>query len=56
MAKIILTFKDSEALTEVTAAEKKVTDKFIEYDEYVTIEIDTETKTARVVPLLEGNS
>jgi hypothetical protein len=29
---------------------KSVVDKFIEYDEYVYIELDTEKQTARVIP------
>jgi hypothetical protein len=30
---------------------KKLTSKFIEYGEYITIEIDTETQEAKVVPV-----
>lgn len=30
---------------------RKVAEKFIEYGEYITIELDTETGTATVIPL-----
>jgi hypothetical protein len=30
---------------------QKVTDKFVEYGEYVRIEFDTQTQTATVVPI-----
>ena len=55
--KIQITFKSPDALDCATANlsedEKdeaaEVIEKFIKYDEYITIEFDTETKTARVL-------
>ena len=44
------------AMEDMTDAERKIAaasgviDKFIEYDEYVYIELDTVTKTAKVLP------
>lgn len=40
-------FKDFNDLPDEVDA---VIDKFVRYSEYVTIELDTETQTARVVP------
>jgi hypothetical protein len=36
-----------------SANRQKALAKFLEYDEYLTIEIDTETQEARVVPVKE---
>ncbi len=55
--KIQITFKSPGALDCATANLSKdekdeaaeVIEKFIKYDEYITIEFDTETKTARVL-------
>jgi len=55
--KIQLTFKTpdvvDDTLVDLTSEEvalaKKVISKFVKYDEYVTIEIDTETQTAEVL-------
>ena len=42
--------EDIRTLPPTAAAIKR---RFVEYDEYVTIELDTETKTARVIPVGE---
>ena len=55
--KAILTFKNPDymvdGLEDCSAPErskfKKLCEKWLEYDEYIRIEIDTETKTARVL-------
>ena len=56
--KFIATFKDPDYMVSgdygpEVAAQKKILKnllgKFLEYDEYIRIEIDTETKTARVL-------
>ena len=52
--KIVLTFKDPDYMSDnghavLTKKVQKVISKFLEYDEYVRIEIDTEKKTARVL-------
>ena len=57
--KIKIVFKTPDVLDNVlnTLSENEqwkmaaVAEKFIKYGEYVTIEIDSETETARVVPL-----
>jgi hypothetical protein len=55
MAKFTVTFKDPDYSKDSDAPKdaQKLTDKFFEWDEYVTIEFDTVTKTARVVPVAE---
>lgn len=49
--KFVVTFKDPDYM--IDGAEKskveKILGKFLEYDEYLTIEIDTEKKTAKVL-------
>ncbi len=63
MAKFRATFKDPDyyledekgedlSSTELTSV-RKLTDKLFQWNEYVTIELDTETGTARVVPTAE---
>jgi hypothetical protein len=56
--KISITLKDPDYIVssdDISALEKSgVLDKFVEYNEYVTIEFDTVTKTARVVPVKEN--
>ena len=42
--------EDEEKWEDYNAA-RTVVDKFIKYEEYITIEFDTETCTAKVVPL-----
>ncbi len=58
--KIRITFKTPDAVfyaleevadTEDLAPIKKAIDKFIKWDEQVTIEVDTETSTAIVIPV-----
>lgn len=59
MSKLFLTFKDPDHHTQadgtdrrvLTAAEAKAKAKFVEFDEYLVIEIDTAKRTARVVPV-----
>lgn len=57
--KFAMTFRDPDHSrdTEPKAATKLIADKlaakFIEWDEYVTIEFDTESQSARVVPVAE---
>ena len=55
-----LTFKDPDHHVEpgqgleprpLTAAEAKAKAKFIEFDEYLVVEIDTAKRTARVIPV-----
>jgi hypothetical protein len=57
MAKFRVTMKDpdySRAESVYDPPEvREVLDKFIEYDEYITIEFDTETRAARVIPIKE---
>ena len=52
--KIILTFKDPDYISDnghsvLTEKVKKIISKFVEFDEYIRIEIDTEKKTATVL-------
>lgn len=52
--KLILTFKDPDYMSDnghavLTEKVKKVISKFVEFDEYLRIEIDTEKKTAKVL-------
>jgi hypothetical protein len=61
--KLTLTFKDPDHactreldganvdvwVSKLPARERAAVERFVEWDEYVTIEIDTETRTARVV-------
>lgn len=42
---------DGEEREELKAVMKETANKFIEYDEYVVLEFDTETKTATVLPI-----
>lgn len=58
--KFTITFKTPDAVDEAirgiesvhdVAAAHQVCDKFFEYDEYVTIEIDTKKGTATVLPV-----
>jgi hypothetical protein len=42
---------DSEEKQEMKEAMEDVAEKFVEYDEYVTIEFDTDGQSATVVPL-----
>jgi hypothetical protein len=58
--KATLTFKNPDYFEDLgdvqpTAAERKRLDKlkrkFLEYDEYVVVELDTETGTATVMPV-----
>jgi hypothetical protein len=63
MAKFTATFKDPDyGLCDdrgnITRDKKAVAlaEKFFEWDEYVTVELDTETQTARVVPVSETQS
>jgi len=58
LSKLFLTFKDPDHHTQadgtdrvLTAAEAKAKAKFVEFDEYLVIEIDTAKRTARVVPV-----
>jgi len=58
VSKLYLTFKDPDHAVQVdgsertlTAAEAKAKAKFIEFDEYLVIEIDTTKRTARVIPV-----
>ena len=57
MAKFQITFKDPDRTVQrdepLTLSEQKLASMFFEYDEYVTLEFDTVTKTARVVPVSE---
>jgi hypothetical protein len=60
MAKFSITLKDPDyavnghGTTRPNPAERAVIDAFVEWDEYVTLEFDTVAKTARVVPVKEG--
>jgi hypothetical protein len=56
--KIQLTFKDPDYSTDpgvqsTTRVDRAFINSFIEYDEYITVEFDTEQKTTRVVPVKE---
>jgi len=61
MTKLYLTFKDPDHAVQIdgadtdtrplTAAEAKAKAKFIEFDEYLVVEIDTAKRSARVVPV-----
>jgi hypothetical protein len=56
MAKFICTFKDPDYATEgeymnAASATVALKDKFIEYDEYISVEFDTATGAARVLPV-----
>jgi len=56
--KIDLTFKTPDVLEDIKSDVErdlviKLAKKFVRYDEYIKIELDTETGTARVVPLSE---
>ena len=42
---------DSEERKELKEAMEDVAEKFVEYDEYITIEFDTDGQTATVLPL-----
>ena len=56
MAKFSITLKDPDysiVPIVLTPSQIAVKDDFIRWDEYVTIEFDTATKTARVVPVKE---
>lgn len=59
--KFHITFKDPDGvydslsdagidINEMDTEVEWVVDKFLDYKEYVTIELDTETQTARVIP------
>lgn len=62
MAKFTVTFKDPDYSTDgdrdTLLAESTVALKatFLKWGEYVTLEFDTETKSARVVPVKEFTS
>ena len=53
--KIQLTFKTPDVLEDLSESDrgvaKAVIAKYVEYDEYVTIELDTETGEATVLPV-----
>ncbi|HWX31175.1 MAG TPA: hypothetical protein VNZ53_27520 [Steroidobacteraceae bacterium] len=55
--KVKMTFKDPDRYVHGQAGEEipdeaaALVRRYVEFDEYVTIEFDTETKTATVVPL-----
>ena len=53
--KIQLTFKTPDVLEDLSEGDrgvaKAVIAKYVEYDEYVTIELDTETGEATVLPV-----
>lgn len=57
--KVKLTFKSPDVLEQVMNELdedqqdelKEVADKFIKHEEYITVEIDTDTKTCTVVPV-----
>ena len=62
MAKIQITLKDPDGVWDSVTSYgydmnglpddvSAVVDKFVEYNEYVTIELDTETGEARVLPV-----
>ena len=62
MAKFRIAMKDPDYSVDSVGADKvknqifrnhPVVAKFMEYDEYVTIEFDTDARTARVVPVAE---
>lgn len=59
MAKFTCTFKDPDYNkpnfegTSVAQAADRLKAKFVEWDEYITVEFDTDKGTARVVPLKE---
>ena len=50
-SKIRLMFKDPDAIGDPGVADDPVVKKFVEYGEYVTIEIDLRTGRARVLPV-----
>ena len=52
MAKFQITFKE-QRFKPLTLSEQKLASMFFKYDKYVTLEFDTVTKTARVVPVSE---
>jgi hypothetical protein len=62
MAKVVLTFKTpdavSDALKDLTpgdaAAVEELAEKYVEYGEYVHVELDTEKQTCRVRPVKKG--
>jgi hypothetical protein len=58
MAKFTVTFKDPDYSVQngVTGRDVQLKAKFIEWDEYITIEFDPATQTARVVPVAETRS
>lgn len=62
MAKFSITLKDPDygvndrEKMNSRRLESLLVDKFLEWNEYVTIEFDTVTKTARVVPVAEMKS
>lgn len=58
--KFTLTFKTPDVTDEINELDadyddilsaKDLADKFVQYDEYVTIQFDTETQTAVVLPV-----
>lgn len=57
MAKFTCTFKDPDYGVDNCELKeeqrRKLTDKYFEWNEYVTLEFDTETKAVRVVPVKE---
>src|SRR5579872_6508746 len=55
MSKVRVTFKDSDALgfLDHNAISNSLKDKFIQWNEYITVEFDNQKGTCRVVPLAE---
>ena len=60
MAKFSITFKDPDysvssgsITTNQSGSGRALVQSFLQWNEYVTIEFDTTTKTARVVPVAE---
>ena len=56
MAKFSISMKDPDhnISTPVTPSMQVLLDKYLEWGEYITVEFDTVTKTARVVPVKEN--
>jgi len=61
MAKFFITMKDPDYGIDIegsprtlNANEMKLLEKFVEWNEYVTIEFDSDSKTARVVTVKES--
>lgn len=56
MIKLVCMFKDSSALDHVPEEYKEMLEKWVEWSEYITVEFDTETQTAKVLTVDEART